>query len=83
MWLAMSCVGAVLALSWLVSSTSTDAVRYAGTMLQVLGLSTVAYGLRQMRRMFDRPTYRAVVLSWFCQLGLAPFDHLIWPHLSD
>jgi len=20
-------------------------------------------------------------LSWFCQLGLAPFDHLIWPHL--
>jgi hypothetical protein len=19
---------------------------------------------------------------WFCQPGLAPFDHLIWPHLS-
>jgi len=19
---------------------------------------------------------------WFCQLGLAPFDHLIWPPLS-
>ena len=20
--------------------------------------------------------------SWLCQHGLAPFDHLIWPHLS-
>ena len=22
-----------------------------------------------------------VIGMWFCQLGLAPFDHLIWPHL--
>jgi hypothetical protein len=25
---------------------------------------------------------RVTVGAWFCQLGLAPFDHLIWPHLS-
>jgi putative addiction module killer protein len=29
-----------------------------------------------------KPLRRGVCELWFCQLGLAPFDHLIWPHLS-
>ena len=27
-------------------------------------------------------TDRKASFGWFCQLGLAPFDRLIWPHLS-
>ena len=53
----------------LVSKTGHDAVLYTGTMLQIFGLTTVAIGLRQMRRMFDRPSFRAATLNWFRRLA--------------
>jgi hypothetical protein len=28
------------------------------------------------------PTGEYLDVLWLCQPGLAPFDHLIWPHLS-
>jgi hypothetical protein len=45
------------------------AIRYAGTCLQVLGLFTVAIGLRQMRLLFGRPSLAASIAQWFKQLG--------------
>lgn len=58
--------GAVLAslIAWLVSTTLSDAVRYAGMMLQIGGLATVAFGLGQTRRMFNLPSVHALLLSW-------------------
>jgi hypothetical protein len=32
--------------------------------------------------MLDGQSTSYLLDAWFCQLGLAPFDHLIWPHLS-
>jgi len=70
-WLALGGVILAFMTGWLLSTTLTTAVRYSGTMLQILGLSTVAYGLRQMRRMFDRPSLRAGILSWLRRLAAA------------
>ena len=74
-WLAIS--GLIFALTvaltakWLLSATLTTAVRYSGTILQILGLSTVALGLRQMRRMFDRPSVGAAILRWLRRFAAA------------
>jgi len=58
-----------LAAHRLLSVTLTDAVRYSGTVLQILGLSTVALGLRQVRRMFNRPSVSAAMLGWLRRLA--------------
>jgi hypothetical protein len=46
---------------------SRGAVRYAGTILQLMGLATIAYGLREMRRLFKRPS----LFAWFRRFGAA------------
>lgn len=46
-------------------------VRYAGTILQVLELLTVADGLRRTRRQFRLPALRARVNDWFRRLVAA------------
>lgn len=53
------------------SSAFPDAVRYAGTMLQLLGLATVAIGLGKTRRLFRQPSLMARVLGWFARLTAA------------
>ena len=45
-------------------ATPADAVRFAGTALQVMGLITVAAGLAELRRVFDRPSVKQVVAGW-------------------
>jgi len=72
-WLAIS--GLIFALTvaltakWLLSATLTDAIRYGGTILQILGLSMVAIGVKKMRRMFDRPSLGAGILTWLRRLA--------------
>lgn len=57
--------------AWLFSATGPDAVRYAGTILQIFGLGTVAVGLSQTRQLFGRPSIPARVKSWFGRLRAA------------
>lgn len=63
--LALGGVALSFFVSWLFSVTLSAAVRHAGTMLQVLGLATVAIGLSEMRRLFGRPSLRRRVAAWF------------------
>jgi len=77
-WYMWLCIGVLLfafivgfTAHRLLSVTLTDAVRYSGTVLQILGLSTVALGLRQMRRMFDRPSVGAAILRWLRRFAAA------------
>lgn len=42
----------------------SDALRYAGTMLQVFGLGTVAAGIHQLRKNFGRPPVGEVLRGW-------------------
>ena len=70
-WLALGGVALAWATGWLFSTTPSGAVRWAGMMLQVLGLSTVAIGLRKMRRLFERPALGRRILSWFGRFAIA------------
>lgn len=70
-WLFVGGLIITCVVSNLLSKTRHDAVLYTGTMLQIFGLTTVAFGLRQMRRMFDRPSFKAAMLNWFRRLAAA------------
>ncbi len=59
------------AIGYLTATSLGDGVRYAGTMLQLLGLLAVAYGLHQMRRRFGRPTLVAIIRDWVARLARA------------
>lgn len=75
MWLAVGGVAAAFAagsiLSWFLSPTLSAAVRYTGTMLQLLGLGMVAIGLGETRRLFRQPSLRAKIAGWFGRLAAA------------
>ena len=64
-WLALAGVLVTFNLGCLVSSGLANAVRYAGTTLQILGLGTVACGLEKTRSLFNRPSIRASIGGWF------------------
>lgn len=68
-WLALSGAGGALALGWCLAPTSQATIRYAGMILQLLGLATVAFGLSQMRRLFGRPSLAARLADWFARLA--------------
>jgi hypothetical protein len=50
------------------SATASEAVRYAGTALQIFGLATVAIGLSKMRRLFGQPSFLDGGRAWFRQM---------------
>ncbi len=70
-WLAVVWIALAFTAGWLLSTTLSAAVRYAGMILQFLGLVTVAIGLSQMRRLFGRPSLIARVFGWLERLAAA------------
>jgi len=46
-----------------------NAVRYAGTCLQILGLGMVAIGLHDTRKLFERPSLLARAEGWLKRIG--------------
>lgn len=56
---------------WLFLATPNDGVRYAGTILQALGLGTVAIGLRQTRQKFRHPAVGTKIKNWFKNIASA------------
>lgn len=71
-WLAeawpfwIGAIGVVTAclLGGLGATTADDQVRYAGMVLQVLGVGTVAVGLSSARRLFGRPSIWQRITAW-------------------
>lgn len=47
----------------------SDAVRYAGVLLQIMGLLTVAIGLWKLRRAFHQSSLIAGIIKWLRQLA--------------
>lgn len=66
-WPVWLTIGGIAA-AWLTAGIPNDSlsaqIRYAGLILQVLGLTTVAYGLARMRRLFRRPSLVERTTSW-------------------
>jgi hypothetical protein len=64
---ALGCLVAVF-FGWLFERQIADVIRYAGTSLEVLGVSTVAWKLSGLRRRFGRPSIPQAVGHWFRRL---------------
>jgi hypothetical protein len=56
----------------MMSASGLDRVRWAGMVLQLLGVGTVAWGVRHVRRLFGRPSVIEKTAAWFRRL-LAAF----------
>jgi len=74
-WIALcGLIGAYLlgrVLSALLSTDISARLRYTGMFLQLLGMINVAVGLRDMRRLFNRPSLGARAAAWFRALASA------------
>jgi len=51
-------------ISYRIASTCAEQILYGGTLLQLCGLLTVAYGIRELRKLFERPNMQAQLLAW-------------------
>jgi hypothetical protein len=67
-WLACAGIVVAVALGTVCVAEPEARVRYAGTVLQVGGLLTVAWGLRDMRRLFKRPSLGSAAATWLHHL---------------
>lgn len=70
-WLALGGIAIAFLVGWKLSANDTAGIRYAGTVLQVLGLATVAVGLSDLRRLFGKPSFSQKVLAWLRQIWTA------------
>ncbi len=70
-WLALGGVVLAFAAACFLSPTLPAAIRSAGMILQIFGLSTVAIGLSKMRRLFGRPSVGTGIFGWFRRLAAA------------
>lgn len=68
-WMVLSGIAVAAVLGFALSRNASGGVRYAGAILQVFGLGTVAGGLSRIRRDFDRPSLLEKVFAWLRQLG--------------
>ncbi len=70
----LSIVGATFALliGWIIScsfsQTTSATIRYAGTLLQIFGLATAAYGLSQTLQLFGSTVPKNGIISWWNRL---------------
>ena len=63
-WLVLAVIGLSMALP-LVGGTAEWKIRLSGLLLQLSGVGTVAYGLRETRRLFGLPVAGSLFRSWF------------------
>jgi hypothetical protein len=68
-WMVLSGIAIAAVFGFALSKNASASVRYAGAILQVFGLGTVAFGLSQIRRYFCRPSLLERVFAWLRQLG--------------
>lgn len=68
-WLALGGIALSGWVGYLFSQSESETIRYAGTMLQFLGLTTVAIGLSETRRLFGRPSLPHKILFFFRQVA--------------
>jgi len=70
-WLPLVGIVVAIGLSLAISSNGSDPIRYAGTILQELGLVTVAIGFTHRWKLFKQPSVLENTRVWFGQLAAA------------
>lgn len=63
-WGAFAVIGAVGLVAMFLPGSADDRVRYTGIFLEIFGILTVAVGLRDKRRVFQRPSLIEMLQNW-------------------
>lgn len=63
-WVAVLTIPSVLFICWAVIPGWEPRIRIAGMFLELLGLGTVAYGLRETRKLFNHPSLLKTASQW-------------------
>ncbi len=66
-WATLGVAVLVAGVVWFLPCDLDDRVRYCGMALELLGILTVAYGLREKRRLFGRPSLVDHFKNWVFQ----------------
>lgn len=64
-WIAAFAIPCVLLLCWIALPNWEPRIRYTGMLLELMGLATVALGIRETRSLFSRPSLLQVARAWF------------------
>lgn len=67
-WVFVLCTAVVTSIAWVLADSWEQGFRFAGLLYQWLGIGTVAYGLHQTRKIFQRPTILATFREWLSQV---------------
>ena len=67
-WFGIVAVAIIVLSLWipLLTVGTIDAIRYSGLLMQLLGLGTVAFGIRDTRRKFGKMSLLELISHWFC-----------------
>lgn len=77
-WAPLAVVVLLAATGSFLPGSPEDHARYIGVVLQLLGIGTVVHGLRDRRRLFQRPSLLGHIRAWFAgRPRLNPKPHLI------
>jgi len=63
-WVAVLTIPGVFLICWAAIPSWEPRIRITGMCLELLGLGTVAYGLREIRKLFNQPSMIEVALQW-------------------
>ena len=66
-WASFIVVFVVAVFASMLPGTGDDHVRYSGLVLQILGIATVVHGLRDRRRLFNRPSFIDHLFAWLAK----------------
>ena len=79
------CVVLVCIYTFLISpqftESTSNAIKFFGLVLQLCGLLTIAYGIRETRKVFGKPSYSKITLNWFSQF-ISTFKPVKTEHCS-
>lgn len=64
-WLAVLAIPGVFLICWAVLPEWEPRIRLTGMCLELLGLGTVAYGIRETQKLFSRPRLAEIARKWF------------------
>jgi len=77
-WAPLAVVFLLATTGSLLPGSPEDHARYIGVVLQLLGIGTVVHGLRDRRRLFQRPSLLSHIRTWFSgRPRLNPKPHVI------
>ena len=66
-WCILLVVTFTFLISFQISETKSNAIKYSGLFLQLSGLVTIACGINKTRKIFGKSSYFKVALNWLSQ----------------